>query len=47
MLYVQMVIETCAYGKKCTVSEKEDIKCNDRIKQCKKWLVLMMIQKKI
>ena len=40
-------IEACAYGiSKVLVSEKEEIKCNNIIKQYKKWLTLMMLQKK-
>ena len=40
-------IETCAYGmSKDLVSEKEEIKCNNIIKRYKKWLTLMMLQKK-
>ena len=40
-------IETYAYGTSKEVkSEKEDIKRNNVIKQCKKVLTLMMIQKK-
>ena len=40
-------IETCAYGaSKDLVSEKEEIKCYDIIKQYKQWLRLMMLQKK-
>ena len=40
-------IETYAYGTiKDLVSEKEEIKCNNIIKQYKKWLTLMMLQKK-
>ena len=40
-------IETYAYGiSKVLVSEKEEIKCNNIIKQYKKWLTLMMLQKK-
>ena len=36
-----------AYGtSKDLVSEKEEIKCNNIIKQYKKWLILMMLQKK-
>ena len=41
-------IETYAYGtRKDLVSEKEDNKRNNIIKQYKKWLILMMLQKKI
>ena len=41
-------IETYAYGtSKDLVSEKEEIKCNNIIKWCKKLLTLMMLQKKI
>ena len=37
-------IETYAYGtSKNLVSEKEEIKCNDIIKQNKKWLTLLML----
>ena len=40
-------IEAYAYGtNKDLVSEKEDIKCNNIIKWYKKWLTLMMLQKK-
>ena len=40
-------IETYAYGmSKDLVSEKEEIKCNNIIKWCKKLLTLMMLQKK-
>ena len=40
-------IETYAYGmSKDLVSEKEEIKCNNITKQYKKWLTLMMLQKK-
>ena len=40
-------IETDAYGmRKDLVSEKEEIKNNNIIKQYKKWLTLMMLQKK-
>ena len=40
-------IETCTYGaSKDLVSEKEEIKCYDIIKQYKQWLRLMMLQKK-
>ena len=40
-------IETYAYGtSKDLVSEKEEIKCNNIIKRYKKWLTLMMLQKK-
>ena len=40
-------IETYAYGiSKVLVSQKEEIKCNNIIKQYKKWLTLMMLQKK-
>ena len=40
-------IETYAYGmSKDLVSEKEEIKCNNIIKQYKKCLTLMMLQKK-
>ena len=41
-------IETYAYGmNKDLKSEKGEIKCNNIIKQYKKWLTLMMLQKKI
>ena len=41
------LIETNAYGtKKDLVREKEEIRCNNVIKQCKKWLTSMMLQKK-
>ena len=37
-------IETYAYGtSKNLVSEKEEIKCNDIIKQSKKWLTLLVL----
>ena len=37
-------IETYAYGmSKVLVSEKEEIKCSNIIKQYKKWLTLMML----
>ena len=40
-------IETYAYGtSKDLVSEKKEIKCNNVIKKYKKWLVLMMLQRK-
>ena len=40
-------IETCAYGmSKDLVNEKEEIKCKNIIKRYKKWLTLMMLQKK-
>ena len=40
-------VETYAYGKsKDSVCKKEKIKCNNMIKQCKKGLNLMMLQKK-
>ena len=40
-------IETYAYGtSKGLVSEKEEIKCNNVIKKYKKWLILMMWQRK-
>ena len=40
-------IETYGYGtSKDLVSEKEEIKCNNKIKWCKKWLTLMLLQKK-
>ena len=39
--------ETYEYGtSKDLVSEKEEIKCNNIIKRSKKWLTLMMLQKK-
>ena len=41
-------IETYTYGtSKDLVSEKEEINCNNTIKQYKKLLTLMMLQKKI
>ena len=41
-------IETYAYEiRKDLVSEKEEIEWNDIIKRYKKWLTLMMLQKKI
>ena len=41
------LIETYAYGtSKDLVSEKEEIQCNNIIKQFSKWLTLMMLQKK-
>ena len=40
-------IETYAYGtSKDLVSAKEEIKCNNILKRCKKRLTLMMLQKK-
>ena len=40
-------IETYAYGtSQDLVSGKEEIKCNNIIKWLKKWLTLMMLQKK-
>ena len=37
-------IETYAYGtSKNLVSDKEEIKCNNKIKRCKKRLTLMML----
>ena len=40
-------IEKYAYGtSKYLVSKEEDIKCNNIIKRYKKWLTLMMLQKK-
>ena len=40
-------IEKYAYGySKDLITEKEEIKCNNTINQCKKWLTLMMFQKK-
>ena len=40
-------IETCAYEtSKNLVIGKEEIKCNNIIKQYKKWLTLMMLKKK-
>ena len=40
-------METYAYGmSKVLVSEKEEIKCSNIIKQYKKWLTLMTLQKK-
>ena len=40
-------METYAYGmSKDLISEKEEIKCNGIIKGYKKWLSLMMLQKK-
>ena len=37
-------IETYEYGKsKDLVSNKEEIKCDNIIKRCKKWLTLMML----
>ena len=41
------LIKTYAYGmSKDLVSEKEETKCNNVIKQYKQWLTLMMLQKK-
>ena len=41
------LIETCAYvTSKVLVVEKEEIKCSKIIKSYKKWLTLMMLQKK-
>ena len=41
------LIKKYACGKgKDLVSEKEEIKCNNIIKRYKKWLTLMMLQKK-
>ena len=40
-------IETNSYGtSKDLVSVKEEIKCSNIIKQYKKWLTLMVLQKK-
>ena len=40
-------IETYAYRtSEDLVSKKEEIKCNNIIKRYKKWLTLMMLQKK-
>ena len=40
-------IEAYAYGtSKNIVSKKEEIKCDNIIKQYKKWLTLMTLQKK-
>ena len=40
-------IETYAYGtSKDQINEKEVIKCNNIVKGYKKWLTLMMLQKK-
>ena len=40
-------VETHAYGtSKDLVSEKEAIKCSNKIKQYKKWLTLIRLQKK-
>ena len=37
-------MKTYAYGtSKYLVSEKEENKCNNTIKLCKKWLTLMML----
>ena len=42
------LVETYAYRtSKDLVSQKEEIKCNNIIKQYKQWLSLMMLQKKI
>ena len=39
--------ETYAYRtSKDLVSEKEEIKCSNIMKRYKKWLILMMLQKK-
>ena len=39
--------ETYLYGtSRDLINEKEEIKCNNVIKQHKKWLTLMMLQKK-
>ena len=41
------LIETHAYGtSKDLVNEEEEIKCNIIIEQYKKWLTLMVLQKK-
>ena len=41
------LIETYSYEtSKDLVSDKEEIKCNNIIKRYKKWLTLMMLQKK-
>ena len=41
------LIETYSYEtSKDLVSDKEEIKCNNIIKRYKKWLILMMLQKK-
>ena len=38
------LIETYAYGTtKDLVSDKEEIKCNNKIKRYKKWLSLMIL----
>ena len=40
-------IEIYACGtRKDLVSKKEKIKCSNTIKQCKKWLTLIILQKK-
>ena len=40
-------IETYAYGTtKDLLKEKEEIKCNNIVKQFKKWLILINLQKK-
>ena len=40
-------IETYAYGmSKDLICKKEETKCNKPIKQCKKWVTLMILQKK-
>ena len=40
-------VETYVYGTcKNWICKKEKTKCNNIIKQCKKWLTLMMLQKK-
>ena len=39
-------IETYAYGtRKDLVCKKGEIKCNNTIKQCKKWLTFMLQKK--
>ena len=41
-------IEIYVHGTtKNLVIEKEEIKCDKIIKRCKKWLTLMMLQKKM
>ena len=37
-------IETCEYGtRKDLVSERIEIKCNNIVKRCKKWLILTIL----
>ena len=41
------LVKTYAYGtKKDLICKKEEIQCNSRIKHYKRWLTMMMLQKK-